>query len=74
MIGAFVRVEQKGWLVLRSTENLRNGQGLVLEATNREADPLTPPREIGGRVMEVQSMPKGLIRLRLGPGRVDLSG
>ena len=74
VIGALVRVEPKGWLVLRSTENLRNGQGLVLEATDREADPLTPPREIGGRVMEVQSMPKGLIRLRLGPGRVDLSG
>ena len=74
VIGALVRMEPKGWLVLRCTESLRNGQGLVLEANGREYDPLTPPREIGGRVMEVQTMPKGLIRLRLGPGRIDVSG
>ena len=74
VIGALVRVEPKGWLVLRCTESLRNGQGLVLEAKDRETDPLTPPREIGGRVMEIHTMPKGLIRLRLGPGRLDLSG
>ena len=74
VIGALVRVEPKGWLVLRCTESLRNGQGLVLEANDREHDPLAPPREIGGRVMEVQTMPKGLIRLRLGPGRVEVSG
>ena len=74
VIGALVRVEPKGWLVLRCTESLRNGQGLVLEVNSREYDPLTPPREIGGRVMEVHTMPRGLMRLRLGPGRIDVSG
>ena len=74
VIGSLVRLEPKGWLVLRGTETPRKGQGLVLEATDRESDPLTPPREIGGRVMDVQSLPRGLTRLRLGPGRVDLSG
>ena len=58
VIGALVRVEPKGWLVLRCTESLRNGQGLVLEVNSREYDPLTPPREIGGRVMEVHTMPR----------------
>ena len=46
----------------------------MLEVTNPQHDPLTPPREIGGRVMEVQSMSTGLVRLRLGPGRLDLRG
>lgn len=74
VIGELVRVESKGWLVLQCTESPRNGQGLVLEATDRQDDPLTPPREIGGRVMEVKAMERGLVRLRIGPGRVDLSG
>lgn len=74
VIGELVRVEAKGWLVLQCTESPRNGQGLVLEASDRQDDPLTPPREIGGRVMEVKAMERGLVRLRIGPGRVDLSG
>ncbi len=74
VIGELVRVESKGWLVLQCTESPRNGQGLVLEATDRQDDPLIPPREIGGRVMEVKAMERGLVRLRIGPGRVDLSG
>ena len=74
VIGELVRVESKGWLVLQCTESPRNGQGLVLEASDRQDDPLTPPREIGGRVMEVKAMERGLVRLRIGPGRVDLSG
>lgn len=74
VIGELVRVESKGWLVLQCRESPRNGQGLVLEATDRQDDPLTPPREIGGRVMEVKAMERGLVRLRIGPGRVDLSG
>ncbi len=74
VIGELVRVESKGWLVLQCTESPRNGQGLVLEASDRQDDPLTPPREIGGRVMEVKAIERGLVRLRIGPGRVDLSG
>ena len=74
VIGELVRVEAKGWLVLQCTESPRNGQGLVLEASDRQDDPLTPPREIGGRVMEVKAMERGRVRLRIGPGRVDLSG
>ncbi|NKB75220.1 MAG: U32 family peptidase [Synechococcus sp. s2_metabat2_7] len=74
VIGELVRVEAKGWLVMQCTESPRNGQGLVLEASDRQDDPLTPPREIGGRVMEVKAMERGLVRLRIGPGRVDLSG
>ncbi len=33
-------------------------------------DPLTPPAEVGGRVMEVEARGSGLLALRLGPGRV----
>jgi len=74
VLGELVRVEPKGWLVLRCQERPRNGQGLVMEATEPLPDPLHPPREIGGRVMEVQPMSQGLVRLRLGPGRMDFTG
>jgi putative protease len=42
-------VERGGWLQIRSRERIRAGQGVVLEVLS--PDPLTPPREIGGRVM-----------------------
>ena len=49
LLGQLLRVEQGGWLHLRSREQLHPGQGLVLEELS--SDPLQPPREIGGRIM-----------------------
>ncbi|QBE69198.1 peptidase U32 family protein [Synechococcus sp. WH 8101] len=72
VIGRLERVEARGWLVLRSSESLRPGQGLVLEVADVNADPLEPPRELGGRIMEIQSLGTDRCRLRLGPKRHDV--
>ena len=45
---------------------------MVLEVPS--ADPLLPPREVGGRLMRVDSRPGGRLLLQLGPGRIDLRG
>ena len=72
VIGRLERVEARGWLVLRSSESLRPGQGLVLEVEDASADPLEPPRELGGRIMEIQGLGTDRCRLRLGPKRHDV--
>lgn len=72
VIGRLERVEARGWLVLHSSESLRPGQGLVLEVEDASADPLEPPRELGGRIMEIQGLGTDRCRLRLGPKRHDV--
>ncbi|MEB3262897.1 MAG: DUF3656 domain-containing protein [Synechococcus sp.] len=68
-IGTFRGVERRGGLWLLETEQpLKPGDGVVFEAPGDE--PLTPPAEVGGRVMEVAQRAPGLLALRLGPGRV----
>jgi putative protease len=71
-LGRLENVDARGRLVLRSRCSLKPGDGVVLEVPN--GDPLMPPREVGGRLMAVDAMPKGRLALRLGPGRVDLRG
>ena len=72
LVGQLLQVERGGWLHLRSREQLQPGQGLVLEQSS--ADPLTPPREIGGRIMACERLGRERLKLRLGPDRVDLRG
>ena len=60
---------EKGWWLLRTRREIRPGQGLVFEAPGTA--PLIPPEELGGRVMAVEPRGKGLVALRLGPGRLD---
>ena len=69
LVGSLQRVNRGGWLLIRSGEPLRRGQGLVLEVHGD--DPLTPPREIGGRVMDLERIDHAQLKLRLGPGRID---
>lgn len=71
-LGRLGRVESGDWLVLATAIPLKTGDGLVLEGSC--SDPLQAPREVGGRVMALQSRPGGLVALRLGPGRIDLEG
>ena len=72
LVGQLLRSDRSGWLQVRSREQLRPGQGLVLEVVS--PDPLQPPREIGGRIMAVERMGRERLKLRLGPGRVDIRG
>ena len=60
---------EQGWWLLRTRRAIRPGQGLVFEAPS--ASPLTPPEEIGGRVMAVEPRGKALVAIRLGPARLD---
>ena len=60
---------EKGWWLLRTRREIRPGQGLVFEAHG--TGPLTPPEEVGGRVMAVEPRGKGVVAIRLGPARVD---
>ncbi len=71
-LGRLVAVEPGGRLVLRSQQPLKPGDGVVFEVPS--ADVLCPPREIGGRVMQVTPLPRGQQALKLGPGRIDLRG
>ena len=75
VVGCLERYDQQGWLTLRIEEPLECGQGVVLEAKAPPgADPLLPPREIGGRIMQVDVLSKDRCRIRLGPGRIGLRG
>ena len=69
LIGQLQRIEPGGWWLLRTSREIRPGQGLVFEV--RSASPLTPPEEVGGRVMAVERRRADLLALRLGPGRPD---
>ena len=71
-LGRLQRLEQGGWLVFSGVPALKAGDGLVLEVP--QDDPLQPPREVGGRVMVVETRPKGCSAVRLGPSSVDLRG
>jgi putative protease len=71
-LGRLQAMEPDGRLVLRSRQPLKPGDGVVLEVPS--ADPLLPPREVGGRLMQVTPLPRGQVALKLGPGRVDLRG
>ncbi|MBM5806880.1 MAG: U32 family peptidase [Cyanobacteria bacterium M_surface_10_m2_179] len=67
------RLEQRladGTLVVRSEHVLKPGDGVVLEVPH--SDPLQPPQEVGGRVMQVSPQGRGRLAFRLGPGHVDL--
>jgi len=71
-LGRLEQVPAQGRLVLRTQQPLKPGDGVVLEVPN--PDPLQPPREVGGRLMQVESLPGGRVALKLGPGRIDCSG
>ncbi|WP_415399975.1 DUF3656 domain-containing U32 family peptidase [Synechococcus sp. W4D4] len=68
-LGRLERVEGD-WLLFRRRVDCKAGDGLVLEVPN--PDPLLPPKEVGGRVMAIESRPRGGCAVRLGPKRVDL--
>jgi putative protease len=68
-LGQLLAVERGGWLQIRSRERIRAGQGVVLEVLS--PDPLTPPREIGGRVMACEQIGRERLKLRLGPHRLE---
>ena len=70
LVGQLLQVDRSGWLQIRSRESLRPGQGLVLE--RRSTSPLQPPEEVGGRVMVVERLGRERLRLKLGPGRLNL--
>ncbi len=74
VVGSLESYDAHGWLTLQVEKPLECGQGVVLEATAPHADPLTPPREIGGRIMRVDGVAQGRCRIRLGPGRINLRG
>ena len=69
LVGQLLGVERGGWLQIRSRELIRPGQGVVLEVVS--SDPLTPPREIGGRVMACEQIGRERLKLRLGPHRIE---
>lgn len=71
-LGRLEALEPGGWLVLRSLNALKPGDGVVFEAGS--TDPLQPPREVGARLMAVESRAGGRLALRLGPGRIDTAG
>ena len=71
-LGRLESVEAGGRLILRSKQMLKPGDGVVLEIPSR--DPLLPPAEIGGRLMQVDRLPRGRVALTLGPGRIDSRG
>ena len=75
VVGCLERCDSKGWLTLRTDEPLECGQGVVIEAKAASGtDPLLPPREIGGRIMQVEHLSQHRCRIRLGPGRISLRG
>jgi putative protease len=71
-LGRLDQAPVQGRLVLRTQQPLKPGDGVVLEVSN--PDPLQPPREVGGRLMQVDPLPGGRVALKLGPGRIDCSG
>jgi putative protease len=71
-LGRLESVEAGGRLILRCKQALKPGDGVVLEIPS--SDPLLPPTEIGGRLMQLDRLPRGRVALTLGPGRLDLRG
>jgi putative protease len=71
-LGRLEQAPAQGRLVLRTQQCLKPGDGVVLEVPS--SDPLQPPREVGGRLMQVEPLPGGRVALKLGPGRIDCSG
>ena len=71
-IGRLEAIEADGRLLLRSRQPLKPGDGVVLEVPN--PDPLQPPKEVGGRLMQVSERPHGRVAFRLGPGVIPLAG
>jgi putative protease len=71
LIGRLEALERGGWCVLRTPEALKPGDGVVFEALGR--DPLSPPQEVGGRVMAVVTRGPGRQAVRLGPARVPVA-
>lgn len=69
-LGQLAKLERGGWCVLRSDASIKPGDGLVFEVLH--ADPLTPPLEVGGRVMAIEPRGAGIQALRLGPGPLPL--
>ena len=75
VVGHLEQWDEQGRLTVHLKEPLECGQGVVLEAGSLPgADPLVPPREVGGRIMQVEAIGRGRCRLRLGPGRINLRG
>ena len=72
LVGRLVQLEPRGVLVLRTDQPLKPGDGVVLELPGR--DPLQPPQEVGGRLMRVETRPRGCLAVTLGPGRIALDG
>ena len=70
-IGHLEAIERHWWL-LRTRREIRAGQGVVFEAPSQ--DPLQPPEEVGGRIMQVEPRGRGLVAIKLGPGRIDGRG
>jgi putative protease len=71
-LGRLESVEGNSRLVLRCAQPLKPGDGVVFELPSLE--PLQPPGEVGGRLMQVDRLPRGRVAIRLGPGRIDLRG
>jgi putative protease len=71
-VGRVEAVDPAGRLLLRSQQPLKPGDGVVLEVAS--PDPLLPPQEVGGRLMQVDRLPRGRVAVKLGPGRLDLRG
>ena len=75
VVGRLEHWDHQGRLTLRVSETLELGQGVVLEVEPASgADPLAPPKEVGGRIMQIDALGKGRCRIRLGPGRIRLQG
>lgn len=74
LIGHLSAVQARGWLEVNTDVQPQRGQGLVLEVSAADDGPFQPPREVGGRIMDVQPSGRHRWRLRLGPGRIRLDG
>ena len=75
VVGCLERCDDQGRLTLRLEEPLECGQGVVLEVQPAQGtDPLKPPQEIGGRIMQLDDLGHRRSRIRLGPGRINLMG
>ncbi len=74
LIGTLRGVQSRGWLEVKTHIQPQRGQGIVLEVSASEDGPFQPPREVGGRIMDVVAAGRQRWRLRLGPGRIRLDG
>ena len=69
LIGALEHFDPQGWWTLRTSTEIKPGDGVVFEAPG--SHPLEAPAEVGGRVMAVQARSANRVAIRLGPGPVD---